>query len=241
MRSDERLSTVSPAGLWEPRHRLDHRLSAGARGHRGRWTRLLVWIGVLPPDRASVPYAPYGRAKAGRDAPPRPDRPRRRSRVHQDRDLPGRPPRIRSPHAVPVAAAGIVLAVCVAFVASLAAVGLTVRHGGTGQAERAPSSADPGPGGFAELVVSAWLRAGGNHRGELEGYLSGPVDLTGVPSDSFRAVSATTLTVLTLGGRHWSVLVAVERVQRTVDPATKAVAWQEDGTHYYRVGVHGAG
>jgi Conjugative transposon protein TcpC len=61
-----------------------------------------------------------------------------------------------------------------------------------------------------------------------------------VPSGSFQALSATTLSATPLAERYWSVLVAVDQVQRVVDPDSRQASWQADGTHYYRLGVYGA-
>ena len=222
---------------------------AERRERRDKW---LCWLtaGIFPrpqrpPELAASTWPPPPAEPQPRRAaaePPRRGQPRA-ARVEPDRDLPGQPPRLASPRAVPTATVLLAGAIGGALLASLLAVGLAARHAGgaTQTSTTATASADPGPTGFAETVVAAWLGAGEDHHAQLEGLLAGPADLTGVPSGSFQALSSTALSATPLGPRYWSVLIAVSQVQRVVDPATRRASWQDDGTHYYRLGVYGSG
>jgi len=238
----------------------------GLRRHRElerqmRREKWLCWLtaGFLPrqakapaPPRTTAPAPqryqhPADPAPAAAPPPRRVDTAERRrpraARVRHaepDPELSSRPPRLTSPRAVPTATVLLAGAVTIALLASLLAVALAGRRTDPTQASQAAATADPGPTGFAETFVTTWLGAGEDHHAQLEGLVAGPVDLAGVPSGSFQALSATALSATPLAERYWSVLVAVEQVQRVVDPDTRRASWQADGTHYYRVGVYGA-
>jgi hypothetical protein len=152
-----------------------------------------------------------------------------------------RPPRPRSRHAVSIATALLLGSVGLALATSVAAVVIASGRGpNTAGAAQAAVTADPGPAGFAEQVIAAWLRAGEDHLAELQPLVAGPVDLAGVPSGSFDATRLSTISTTPLGPNYWSVLVAADRVQRVGSPDNRQVRWEPDGTHYYRVGVSGA-
>jgi hypothetical protein len=158
------------------------------------------------------------------------------------RDKDRRPPsRLPSRHRVSIATALLIGAVILALVASGLAIVLAGRPGAaTADGDRVAATADPGPAGFAEQVIGAWLRAGEDRLGELQPLMAGPVNLAGVPSGSFDATHISTLSTTPLGANYWSVLVAADRVQRIGKPDSRQVHWEPDGTHYYRVGVSGA-
>lgn len=148
------------------------------------------------------------------------------------------PALLRGPHGVRLVTVTLLAIVALTVVAAVAALLVAVGSSGRPQAGVTAASVDPGPGGFAADCVKLVLRAGEDKRGELSGcYGNALPDLAGVPSGSFDATGATARQVTELGSGYWSVLVAVDQVERITNPNTGKAAWQPVGLHYYKLGV----
>lgn len=179
----------------------------------------------IPTTRPGAPASP----EHERDFTPMPDRPRRR--------LAGLP-LLRGPRSVQVVTvilvAAVVLAVVAAGTALVVAIGPVSRPAGASAA----SGTDPALGGFAADCVKLVLRAGEDKRAELEAcYGNALPDLAGVPAGSFDATGATARQISELRPGYWSVLVAVDQVERVTNPNTHKATWQSMGLRYYKLGV----
>jgi hypothetical protein len=197
--------------------------------------------------RASEPRRPFPASVTSEPppavptAPPVADGPGRRERTHPPIPHEPRPaglPLLRGPHSVQAATIALVVAVVAALLGAGVALFVATTRAGQPAAASASTTSDPALGGFAADCVKLILRAGEDKRAELEAcYGNALPDLAGVPAGSFDATGATARQVSALGPGYWSVLVAVDQVERVTNPNTHKATWQSVGLRYYKLGV----
>jgi hypothetical protein len=181
-----------------------------------------------PPMPTAPPVAPVSAQRDGTRSP-MPDEPSPTSAGL---------PLLRGRHSVQAVTIALVGAVVLAMLTAGTALLVAVAPGGRPAGASAPSSTDPGPGGFAADCVKLVLRAGEDKRTELRDCYGDTLpDLAGVPAGSFDATGATARQVSELSPGYWSVLVAVDQVERLTNPNTGKATWRPVGLRYYRLGV----